>query len=265
MRKGFSLGIVLGCLTGLTGTAPIYAGEMQSKPAGHNWTGFYAGGNFGGMWGTVSGPVEIESLRVDLVLLSTSYAQYSETVSSLTGGAQLGYNVQSDHWVFGGEYNFNGEHLKGLHTLTWDELDITQHFVEGDTFSSTNSWHSSVLARAGYAVQDVMLYATAGVAVTSLRFQADIIEYGVYPGAYGARSQIMVGGTYGLGLSWALSHNIIVGIEGRYTDYGRQDYMLVNNPIRAVSPVQFNYAQTRVTGGHMETTEALVKINYQFA
>lgn len=264
MRKGFSLAVTLGCLTAFVHSTPIYAGVAPPKLAGHNWTGFYAGGNFGGMWGRVTAPISIESLRVDLVLVSTSYAEYSEDVSSLTGGLQMGYNVQSDQWVFGAEYNFNGEHLKGFHSLTWEELDIDQHFVEGDAFSSTNSWHSSVLARAGYALDDVMAYATAGVAVTSLRFQTDIIAWGVYPAVYGARSQIMVGGTYGVGLSWALSKNIIVGVEGRYTDYGRQDYMLVNNPVRAVSVVQFNYAQTRLTG-HMQTAEAMLKINYQFA
>jgi len=69
--------------------------------------------------------------------------------SGLTGGIQGGYNWQNGPWVYGVESDFNLSGASG-------------RFAD---FQFSNPWFATVRGRAGYAVNNVFIYGTAGVAL----------------------------------------------------------------------------------------------------
>src|SRR5262245_17591711 len=96
---------------------------------GYNWAGAYGGVNLGYVWGTIG--------------------HLGTTPRGIAGGGQAGYNWQVGQVVFGGE------------------ADIQASGAE-DTFAAfkfSNPWFGTVRGRVGYAFNNVLLYATTGLAI----------------------------------------------------------------------------------------------------
>lgn len=110
--------------------APYYtAGGPLSS---FSWVGPYLGGNLGYEWGTTS--------------------NNPTRPAGIAGGIQGGYNWQSGQFVFGAE------------------ADI-QLSAAKDTFAPwkfSNPWFGTVRGRAGYAIHNLLLYGTAGLAFGEL-------------------------------------------------------------------------------------------------
>jgi outer membrane immunogenic protein len=108
-----------------------------------SWTGFYIGGNAGWGWTNGSGT------------FTTALGADPFTVSSngFLGGAQLGYNWQTGPFVFGAEADFQGTTASG-----------SLNASAGPTITGTaeTPWFGTVRGRVGYAMDRVLLYATAG-------------------------------------------------------------------------------------------------------
>lgn len=261
--------VILVCFASINAS---YAGGMGPVATVHNWTGFYIGGNAGALWGHYSVPVWIEPLLIDgsFVLPSTQY--YNDNLSSFTGGGQVGYNYQTvTNWLIGAEFSFNGEHQEGLHYVTPAE-SVSSRFTAGDSYGVQNDWHAGFLARLGYAWNNWMWYGVGGVSLANANVATTFLEVVVpgtptiiYPAASGNNNSVMVGGTVGLGLAYALSPNLSIGVEGRYTNYGSQKFDVTTV---AVLPVAGSfggfYYQPTYTRLTVSTGEILVKINYQF-
>lgn len=271
MKKYFSPAVLLASSTILLCCSSLNAGTMGPVNTAHNWTGLYLGANAGGIWGPFASPLSIEPVTTTTIISERSVVSFNTTQGSFTGGGQIGYNAQfNNNWVIGAEFNINGEHLKGTDILTEAEVSLTSAFVADDVFTATNSWHSSVLARLGYAMNNWLFYATGGVGFSSVRFESLFIEAfsdlgEPLPAVYGASSQMLIGGTYGLGLEYALNTHLRVGVEGRYTDYGRKEYNLPAVPV-ALSTTGPGYVYASSYANlHVQTGEVLFKVNYQFA
>ena len=103
------------------GPAPYYP-----PPASvYNWAGFYAGLNLGYEWGKVTNS--------------------GINPSGVAGGGQVGYNWQIGQFVFGAE------------------TDI-QASAADDTFAPykfSNPWFGTLRGRAGFAINNILLYGTA--------------------------------------------------------------------------------------------------------
>src|SRR6185369_6883630 len=115
----------------LGGRGPFYTPQQQ--PAGYNWGGAYAGLNVGYEWGKVTNS--------------------AGNPSGLLGGLQAGYNWQSGQWVFGGE----------------TDLQITG---ADDTFAPwkfSNPWFGTLRGRVGYAMNNILLYGTGGLAYGGIK------------------------------------------------------------------------------------------------
>jgi outer membrane immunogenic protein len=272
MKRTFLTPIVL-TLTGSMLGASIQAGGMGPIGIAHNWTGFYLGANAGASWGSYSAPVWVETLLIGNSTIGPSMQYFNEHVSSFSGGGQLGYNYQAvSNWIIGAEFNFNGGQLSATHYVTAAELLPESRFVVDDSYAATNNWHTSLVARIGYAWNKWMLYATGGVAAANARVAAHFIAtpdpsdpFIIYPQAFGNDNEIMVGGTGGIGLAYALSPHLNISVEGRYTNYGSQKYNLTTVPVATINGINSFYYQPAFAKLSMTTTEALVKINYQFA
>jgi outer membrane immunogenic protein len=151
------------------GPAPYYNPAPASV---YNWAGVYAGLNLGYGWGKVTNT--------------------GANPSGILGGGQLGVNWQSGQFVYGAETDLQGTGAD-------------------DTFAGykfSNPWFGTVRGRAGYAINNILLYGTLGLAYGDLR--------GDFGGA--VETHTMAGWTGGVGAEVGLAPAWSVKGEYLYMD-----------------------------------------------
>lgn len=155
------------------------------------WEGPYAGFSLGYGFGrtNTSGP-----------------AGFVDT-NGFIGSAFLGFNAQSDAFVYGIEadvgYNFGHDGARF------------------GPYASQLGWEGSLRARLGYAVTDnALIYLTGGGAVGTQRFIDGV----------GADRHTHFGWTVGAGVDAKLTEQVFGRIEYRYTDYGAVTYNTGSGP-----------------------------------
>jgi outer membrane immunogenic protein len=147
----------------------------------YSWAGPYLGGNIGWDWGSVdNNPTK---------------------PSGFVGGAQAGYNWQNGPWVFGIEGDIQGT-------------------GSSDTFAPwkfSNPWFGTVRGRAGYALNNVLFYGTAGLAFGELTGQT-------FGGL--SESHTNAGWTVGLGAEVGLARNWSAKVEYLYVDLNDSNFAI---------------------------------------
>lgn len=157
--------------------APYYAPAQSGL---YNWGGAYAGLNLGYEWSKVT------SSAVE--------------PSGVAGGGQIGYNWQSGQFVFGVETDVQ---LSGA----------------DDTFAPfkfSNPWFGTLRGRAGAAFNNVLLYATLGLAYGSLK--------GEIPGLDETRTE--VGWAGGIGAEYGFNPNWSARVEYLYMDLASRGFSI---------------------------------------
>jgi outer membrane immunogenic protein len=158
------------------GPAPYYP-----PPASvYNWNGFYAGLNIGYEWGKVTNS--------------------GFNPSGVAGGGQLGYNWQIGQFVLGGE------------------TDI-QASAADDTFAPykfSNPWFGTLRGRAGFAINNILLFATAGLAYGELKAELGNLD----------ESKTLVGWTGGVGMEVGFTPSWSAKVEYLYMDLGSRAYTI---------------------------------------
>jgi outer membrane immunogenic protein len=162
----------------VAGPRPYYSAPAAG--AYYNWAGFYGGVNLGYQWGSVSGT--------------------GTHPSGLEGGLQGGYNWQSGQFVFGGETDIN---------------------VTGadDTFAPykfSNPWWGTLRGRAGMAMNNILFYATGGLAYGSVKGESGLLS----------ESKTTVGWTLGAGVEMGFSPNWSAKLEYLYADLSSRSYSI---------------------------------------
>jgi outer membrane immunogenic protein len=166
----------------------------------YSWTGPYLGVNLGYQWGYVTGD--------------------SAHLSGVAGGGQAGYNWQSGRFVFGVEADLQGSSVE-------------------DTFAAwkfANPWFGTVRGRIGFALNQVLLYGTLGLAFGGLR--AEVL------GA--SESNKHFGWSAGGGAEIAITEKVSAKVEYLFVDLSDQAYL--------------------ITGAHNGLATRLVRlgVNYRF-
>ena len=160
MKKLVPLTVVASSL--LTALASAQAADLPMAPTYkapaavqqvYNWTGFYVGVNGGGAWGSQD-PLNIITNRFDSV---------SEGISGGLFGGTVGAQMQMAHVVMGLEADLDWASIKGSSVIT----PTIGGVGPGIPFNaSTNiTWESTARARVGYASDNVLFYATGGLAL----------------------------------------------------------------------------------------------------
>jgi outer membrane immunogenic protein len=132
--------------------APTYKAPLAEQQV-YNWTGFYVGVNGGGAWGNQD-PLNIITNRFDS--LSTG-------ISGGLFGGTVGAQIQMAHVVMGLEADLDWANIKGSSTI----VPTVGGVGAGIPFNATTNitWESTARARVGYASNNVLLYATGGLAL----------------------------------------------------------------------------------------------------
>jgi outer membrane immunogenic protein len=185
-------GAVATILTLTVGSAP--AADLPRIPSpvvpspiapvrAYDWTGPYAGANLGYQWG--------------------SAANSGANPSGVTGGFQGGYNWQLGQFVLGVESD--------LQASAADDLFAAWRF--------SNPWFGTARGRAGYAMNNVMFYASFGLA-----YGGGTVQIGGL-----SESHTHVGWAGGAGMEVGLGPNWSAKAEYMFIDLGNQRYGLFGN------------------------------------
>jgi outer membrane immunogenic protein len=175
----------------------------------YNWTGFYAGVQGGWVGGGRD--------RVGFYPSTQRMPSYNNlgNLAPQGGfiGARLGYDWQAvgSPFVVGAVADFNGD---------WGKRSISGLTLAGLAYTgrAKMDWDGSLRLRAGYAFNRFLVYATGGLAVAHEKYRLD--------GAFGpftssmSSGKTLVGGTIGAGLAYAVTNNMTVGLEYRYSAFG---------------------------------------------
>jgi outer membrane immunogenic protein len=162
--------------------AADFADRIGALPsnAGYSWAGGYFGVNLGYRWGGIS--------------------NFAASPDGIAGGVQAGHNWQSGQFVFGGESDIQAADGR-------------------DTFAPwqfSNPWFGSLRGRAGFAMNNVLFYATAGLAYGGLRVQT--------AGAREGKSHI--GWAAGAGMELGLTRNWSARAEYLVMDLADRGYVM---------------------------------------
>ncbi|WP_186420629.1 outer membrane protein [Bosea sp. CS1GBMeth4] len=172
-------------------------------PTFYDWSGIYVGGQVGYSWGSDRASEFATAGRLPLG------RSFDYSPSSFIGGARLGFNYQLGAVVLGVEGDIEG---------------LNAHAGQGDaggTVRVRQSWQGSVRARLGYSLDRILVYATAGAAFSKLEYTYASPLAGLSETINASRTGWTVGG----GVDYALTDRLILGIDYRYTDYGRFDHV----------------------------------------
>lgn len=259
---GFAIGAVVVAASGAA-----YAGGRSVKApvavgAPHNWTGFYAGINAGGVWGSSDpglsiGPDTLYGTAVAAAAFTGATPKFNN--SGFTGGIQGGYNWQNGHTVVGIEADFEYFGPKGSNAGS-GFIPATSNFTSVQDFSA--DWLVTVRPRAGIIVNDnLLIYGTAGLAITNFKYSETVVgTAGAGPfGEAFSRNGPKAGFVVGVGAEYALNNHWSLRAEYLYLNFGStKGVAQLTFPTIPGSSTQFNYDIK------LQENIARVALNYKF-
>ncbi len=200
------------CGTALASDAPaeMSAPTVAEGPQ-HDWTGFYAGIVAGGLSNSTTRSVLLGDEEYDGAVYSGIYELDGRSGSI---GGTIGYNYQSGNIVFGLEADYSISNNSGLiDGLNWDYgLGSVGYNLDG---------FGTVRARAGIAVDRMMLYVTGGLAFG--KYTASQTDDYNSDNEYSVDT-VRIGITAGVGAEVAVTENISLKGELLAYDLGTDNY-----------------------------------------
>ena len=176
---------------------------VTAPSAQHTWTGLHIGANIGGLFAGEA------NTNTSSVFDNTPFKFNS--LNALAGGAQIGYDVEVNHWVWGveGDFQWSGidDRAKGDPTIPLDVVD------------GKLNWFGTARVRLGYSYGRFMPYITGGLA------------YGNFEGRYAEgpwTKETNIGWTVGGGAELALDRHWSVRGEYLYLSFPSRDIFIPN-------------------------------------
>lgn len=194
MIRNFARALVFAAMA-----VPATAADMSAPlevPVSSDWSGFYLGAHVGGGRSIIDWTYDLGGTA-------------DHEGEGVLGGAQAGYNFQSDNWVFG------------------LEADISASGIDGDTdcpnpaftCSSDAKWLSTVRGRVGYSFDKLLVYGTGGLGIGRFEMSTDNGA-----GTSGSTTKTDTGWVAGAGVEYAISPRWSVKAEYMYYDFGKTSY-----------------------------------------
>ncbi|WP_457607096.1 outer membrane protein [Nitratifractor sp.] len=171
-----------------------------------NWSGFYVGAQLGGVWGDADVERSSDTAVLDRV--------NGLDVDGWNGGLYAGYNwLLDNNFVLGIEGDW-----------TYIDADDSGSIGTQGTAKVEQKWDASLRLRAGYAMDNIMPYITGGIAWSSIKTTFDNGINATY-----SNTDTYTGWTLGAGIEYAISENLHVRLQYRYTDYGDETFTFINH------------------------------------
>lgn len=171
--------------------APAYV-----APAFH-WSGGYVGAQLDYSWARAGYSME------------TGFSGKSRS-NGFLGGLYTGYNFDMGNDVILG---IEGDISMGFKKTRDNDLVGFRGIV-----SSSTRWNGAFRGRAGFAVDRFLPYVAGGVAFGDVKDSITTMMTSF------SSSQVKTGWTVGAGVDYAATDNVILRLEYRYTDFGKQSF-----------------------------------------
>ena len=228
MRRLFTTALSLLALGGAARAADLPPAPqlppLQAQPV---WTGFYAGLNVGGGFGSSHNAFNIAGFGLPA---------FDTSLAGVVGGGEAGYNWQTGPWVLGLEASFDGSGLSGGRTAPCPPPLCT---ALAASYTQRLSWFGTLRPRIGYALGNWLFYATGGGALGEVGTNATAAVGSFI--ATDNRSQTRDGWTLGGGVEVGFAPGWSAKIEYLYLDLGsRTTTYLLTPPISNASRFSAN-------------------------
>jgi outer membrane immunogenic protein len=172
-----------------------------------DWSGFYIGGQ--GSWTSVN-----VTHTYDLV------TPFNFNASGFSGGPVAGFNYQTGSWVLGLEGDVNFGNVSGTGLCDSTTVPACAGSGTNPTFNLRTT--GTVRGRVGYAIDELLLYGTAGVGIADVSVSD--------PLQAGTDSKTHLGFVGGAGAEWMVTHGVSLRLEYLYSRYSTINYALVTTP-----------------------------------
>jgi outer membrane immunogenic protein len=269
-------------LVAVTAAAPgLHADEYEPTvlaAAPPTFAGAYIGLNAGAAWGSLGYATDpgCPPDAVEAVFCNNSPPSASNGAavansgsgtlsrSGFTGGIQGGYNWQAGNLVFGGEGDFGAFSL----SKSVNPTGVFPFAFAGTTYALSESmstdWLITLRGRLGMTVMpQLLLYATAGVALTDLRVSSGYADNAIdplqsLPGGTGSSSvsNVRTGWTIGGGGEWMIDSRWSVKAEYLYVDFGSANFAVATSNTE-------EFQQTMTIDADLSAQVARVGVNYR--
>jgi len=206
-----------GCALSICLAAPAVAADMPVKappPAAvvtvFNWTGIYVGGHGGYAWGDVDWTVNPPAVPPPF--------HASNHINGAVGGAHAGFLYQwNNNLVIGAEVSWTGGDIDKSFNALFAGFTRTFDARVRSLFLAT--------ARAGLAYGRFLPYVKGGFASAEVRTELIDVNGGFGPGTLISVGKSRQNGwTAGGGIDYALSDNIVFGVEYNYVRLNSKTY-----------------------------------------
>jgi outer membrane immunogenic protein len=235
--------------------APVYA---PAAPV-FTWTGFYIGSYTGGMW---TDTTVRTTGNTPLNVANLGEASLSRDASALMSGVLAGYNVQLGTFVAGIEADIG--HL---------DLDAKRAFftpgASASFFRQEVDWFGTVRGRLGVAFNEVLVYATGGLAYADVTSRVAFLSPGGALAFAGRRSDTDVGYAVGGGIeftvpAWLSRFSILGNLLGpTVIPTLKAEYLYFDVGDRNVAVAPFAGVGTGYTS-RLETNGHVGKVGFNF-
>ena len=242
-----------------------YAADLALKappaPPAYSWTGWYAGVNIGGSFGQARDTVSYGAPAVPFPPASTN-----ADLDGVIGGGQIGYNMQSNSWLFGLEADIQGSSERAS---AYRSGTVTTGIIGALVTTSTGvlndqeklPWFGTVRGRVGLLASPTWLfYVTGGLAYGEIKSTESLTVTTATPGgtATAALSSgsntTRAGWTIGGGVEGVISGNWTAKIEYLYMDFGT--FNSASTGLGIFAPVNLS--------SHVTDNVVRVGLNYHF-
>ncbi|WP_039760886.1 outer membrane protein [Bartonella queenslandensis] len=212
-----------------------------------SWTGFYFGGQVGGFSGKTKMDILAKGQKIPVS------DDYLPKLSGFMGGLYAGSNIDlgnglilgvdtdimwsnKDDTKTGKTYVIAPEHINYINKLLKDaSINIDKDALKAGSkrthgFTFKEKWAGATRIRIGFAAERIMPYVAGGIAYTQLQDIASISitdkdsDKVIASGTLSDETKTLVGYTLGVGADLAMSNNIVVRAEYRYSDFGKKKF-----------------------------------------
>ena len=174
------------------------------KASQYDWSGFYTGATAD----------YVASFKATGDLANSAAKMLNPRGNGFNGSLYAGFNKQFDSLVVGTESDLTLGRISDSRTYSDKTGSATVKFNQDVS--------GSVRLRVGYAFNDILVFATSGIAISQAKLGAAIKITGYSASANDTR--IYTGYTVGGGLEYGLTTNLIARTEYRFTQYEKASY-----------------------------------------
>ena len=194
------------------------------------WTGFYVGAQVGYGWNANDNDIVLPGGFV------VQSGDFGDNGDGFLAGVHAGYNYQVGSFVLGAEGDVEG-------VFGDDDDDLVIVGPGGGVFTNYGfaanalDWQGSIRARAGFAFDRALIYATGGFAFAGVSDGFGIV---------GGDDDTLTGWTLGAGIEYAFTNNLTTRLEYRYTNFDGGDNFF-NNVALGSNDIEFHTVRAGIS------------------